>query len=333
MNDNFNNGRIFCTKCGAPNKAGYRFCVRCGAKLMVLDPKPEPEISNELPQTEPVRSEPVTFEPEPAAHEPEPIAFESEPKTEKFDTAAQTFGVFEEPTQQEEPVAFEPEPITFEPEPEEAPQTFTVFDEPAQQEEPAPQEEPAAFEPEPITFEPEPEEAPQTFGVFEEPAQPDEPVAIEPEPAVFESEPAETEPAVFESEPVETEPAVFETEPVESEPAPQTFGVFEEPAPQEEPVKAAGFARHGEGAFEKEPDRPDNGFARSGFTGATTPTAAAGAFATAVDAVKNNKQIDVSDAETVMSLLEQGESSALAQGLPDWDIVPPQVVVRRKRRV
>ena len=249
---------------------------------MVLDPKPEPEISNELPQTEPVRSEPVTFEPEPAAHEPEPaahepepIAFESEPKTEKFETASQTFGVFEEPTQQEEPVAFEPEPITFEPEPEpeEAPQTFSVFDESV------PQEEPAAFEPEPLTFEPEPE----------------------PEP--------------------------------EPEEAPQTFGVFEEPAPQEEPVKAAGFARHGEGAFEKEPDRPDNGFARSGFTGATTPTAAAGAFATAVDAVKNNKQIDVSDAETVMSLLEQGESSALAQGLPDWDIVPPQVVVRRKRRV
>ena len=106
MNDNFNNGRIFCTKCGAPNKAGYRFCVRCGAKIMVLASSPEPEISNELPQTEPVRSEPVTFEPEPAAHEPEPIAFESEPKTEKFDTAAQTFGVLEEPTQQEEPVAF-----------------------------------------------------------------------------------------------------------------------------------------------------------------------------------------------------------------------------------
>ncbi|MBR3153902.1 MAG: hypothetical protein IKF10_02745, partial [Lachnospiraceae bacterium] len=196
---------------------------------------------------------------------------------------------------QEEPAAFEPEPISFEPEPEpeEAPQTFGVFEEPTQQEEPAAQdepvsqEEPAAFEPEPITFEPEPEpeEAPQTFGVFEEPA-------------------------------------------------PQTFGAFEpETAPQEEPVRAMGFARHGEGAFEKEPDRPDNGFARSGFTGATTPTAAAGAFATAVDAVKNNKQIDVSDAETVMSLLEQGESSALAQGLPDWDIVPPQVVVRRKRRV
>ena len=243
MNDNFNNGRIFCTKCGAPNKAGYRFCVRCGAKLMVLDPKPEPEISNELPQTEPVRSEPVAFEPEPAAYEPEPVAFEPEPaayepepKTEKFETASRTCGVFEEPVPQEEPAAFEPEPITFEPEPE-------------------------------------PEEAPQTFGVFEE------------------------------------------------------------PAPQEEPVKAVGFARHGEGAFEKEPDRPDNGFARSGFTGATTPTAAAGAFATAVDAVKNNKQIDVSDAETVMSLLEQGESSALAQGLPDWDIVPPQVVVRRKHRV
>ena len=159
-------------------------------------------------------------------------------------------------------------------------------------------------------------------------------MAIEPEPAVFESEPAETEPAVFEAEPVESEPAPQTFGAFESEPAPQTFGAFEpEPATQEEPVKAAGFARHGEGAFEKEPDRPDNGFARSGFTGATTPTAAAGAFATAVDAVKNNKQIDVSDAETVMSLLEQGESSALAQGLPDWDIVPPQVVVRRKRRV
>ena len=52
-----------------------------------------------------------------------------------------------------------------------------------------------------------------------------------------------------------------------------------------------------------------------------------------MDAVKNNKQIDVSDAETVMSLLEQGESSALAKGLPEWDIVPPQVVVRRKHRV
>lgn len=286
MNDNFNNGRIFCTKCGTPNKAGYRFCVRCGAKLMVLDPKPEPEISNELPQTEPVRSEPVTSEPEPAAYEPEPVAFEPEPvayepepKTEKFETASQTFGVFEEPVPQEEPAAFKPEPITFEPEPE-------------------------------------PEEAPQTFGVFEEPAAQDEPVPQE-------------APAAF-----ETEPAVFEAEPVESEPAPQTFGAFEsEPAPQEEPVRAMGFARHGEGAFEKEPDRPDNGFARSGFTGATTPTAAAGAFATAVDAVKNNKQIDVSDAETVMSLLEQGESSALAQGLPDWDIVPPQVVVRRKHRV
>ena len=171
-----------------------------------------------------------------------------------------------------------------------------MFEEPTQQEEPAAQDEPVSQE---------------------------EPAAFEPEPLTFEPEP-EPEP-----EPEEA-PQTFG---VFEEPAPQTFGVFEEPAPQEEPVKAAGFARHGEGAFEKEPDRPDNGFARSGFTGATTPTAAAGAFATAVDAVKNNKQIDVSDAETVMSLLEQGESSALAQGLPDWDIVPPQVVVRRKRRV
>jgi hypothetical protein len=170
-----------------------------------------------------------------------------------------------------------------------------------------------------------------------EPAQVDlrlGPAQADPRPGQAQEEPAAQDEPVTQEEPAafEPEPITFEPEP-EPEEAPQTFGVFEEPAPQEEPVRAAGFARHGEGAFEKEPDRPDNSFARSGFTGATTPTAAAGAFATAVDAVKNNKQIDVSDAETVMSLLEQGESSALAQGLPDWDIVPPQVVVRRKHRV
>ena len=112
-----------------------------------------------------------------------------------------------------------------------------------------------------------------------------------------------------------------------------TFSAFEQTAPQEEPVKTAGSASNGQAAFESESKREFTGFARSGFTGAATPTAAAGAFATAVEAVKNDKQIDVSDAETVMSLLEQGESSALAKGLPAWDIVPPQVVVRRKHRV
>lgn len=240
MNDDFNNGKIFCTKCGAQNKVGYRFCVRCGAKLVVPVSRQEPEISQELPKTEPVRSESVKFEPEPAAFEQEPV--KTEPVTQKF-------GVFEETAPQEQPVA--------------------------------------------------------------------------PEPAAFE----------LESMTPEQEPITFEPEPVEQESAPQTFSAFEQTPPQEKPVMEAGFAGNDQAVFEAEPKREFSGFARSGFTGATTPTAAAGAFATAVDAVKNNKQIDVSDAETVMSLLEQGESSALTQGLPDWDIVPPQVVVRRKRRV
>ena len=146
--------------------------------------------------------------------------------------------------------------------------------------------------------------SPTTFGAFEQAAPVAEPVK---------------------AEPVEPEPEMPGLQP--------TFSAFEQTAPQEETVKTAGFAGNVQAAFEAEPKREFTGFARSGFTGATTPTAAAGAFATAVDAVKNNKQIDVSDAETVMSLLEQGESSALAKGLPEWDIVPPQVVVRRKHRV
>lgn len=156
-----------------------------------------------------------------------------------------------------------------------------------------------------------------------------EPVKAEPQPtfSVFEQAAPVEEPAAARPEPI-----AFEPEPVNAEPQP-TFSAFEQTAPQEEPVKTAGFASNGQAAFEAESKREFTGFARSGFAGATTPTAAAGAFATAVEAVKNNRQIDVSDAETVMSLLEQGESSALAKGLPAWDIVPPQVVVRRKHRV
>ena len=220
MNDTFNNGRIFCTKCGTANKAGYRFCVKCGEKLVVLASKPEPEISQELPKTEPVRSETVNPEPQP------------------------TFSAFEQsaPTVKPEPAVFDPEPVKAEPQP--------IFD---------------AFE--------------------------------------------QASPAAKPAEPSPVEPSAFEPEPAKAEPQPTL------------------------GAFEPEPESDYTGFARSGFTGATTPTAAAGAFATAVDAVRNNKQIDVSDAETVMSLLEPGESSALAEGLPAWDIVPPQVVVRRKHRL
>ena len=204
------------------------------------------------------------------------------------------------------------EPVKAEPQP--APTTFSAF------EQASPVAEPVAAWPEPEMPELQP-----TFSTFEQAAPVEEPVMVEPEPEMPELQPTF---GVFEQaapveEPVKAEP----------EPAPPTFSAFEQTAPQEETVKTAGFAGNGQAAFEAEPKREFTGFARSGFTGATTPTAAAGAFATAVDAVKNNKQIDVNDAETVMSLLEQGESSALAKGLPAWDIVPPQVVVRRKHRV
>ena len=211
------------------------------------------------------------------------------------------------------------EPVKVEPQP--APPTFSAF------EQTAPVEEPVMVEPEPEMPGLQP-----SFGTFEQSAPAAEPVkveTVEPEPEMPNLQP--TFSAFEQSAPVE--------EPVKVEPEPEmpglqpTFSAFEQTAPQEETVKTAGSAGNDRAAFEAEPKRDYSGFARSGFAGATTPTAAAGAFATAVDAVKNNKQIDVSDAETVMSLLEQGESSALAKGLPAWDIVPPQVVVRRKHRL
>ena len=187
---------------------------------------------------------------------------------------------------------------------------------------------------EPVKVESQPE--PPTFSAFEQTAPAEEPVKVEPEPEMPNLQPTFSafEQSAPVEEPLQVEPELmaFEPEPVNAEPQP-TFSAFEQTAPQEETVKTAGFAGNVQAAFEAEPKREFTGFARSGFTGATTTTAAAGAFATAVDAVKNNKQIDVSDAETVMSLLEQGESSALAKGLPAWDIVPPQVVVRRKHRL
>jgi len=202
---------------------------------------------------------------------------------------------------------------------------------------------------EPVKAEPEMSELRPTFSAFEQTTSVEEPVKVEPEPEMSEIQPSFSafeqaapveEPVKAEPEPAQTAFSAFEQavpveEPVkaEPEPAPPTFSAFEQTAPQEETVKTAGFAGNGQAAFEAEPKREFTGFARSGFSGATTPTAAAGAFATAVEAVKNSKQIDGSDAETVMSLLEQGETSALAKGLPDWDIVPPQVVVRRKHRV
>ena len=296
MDINYNSGRIFCTKCGTANKAGYRFCVKCGTKLMTPVARPQPEAVQELPKAEPVK---VESQPEPP-----------------------TFSAFEQTAPAEEPVKVEP----VEPEPEmpNSQPTFSAF------EQSAPVAEPVKVEP----VEPELEmpNLQPTFSVFEQSAPAAEPVkveTVEPEPEMPNLQP--TFSAFEQSVPVE--------EPVKVEPEPEmpnlqpTFSAFEQTAPQEETVKTAGFAGNVQAAFEAEPKREFTSFARSGFTGATTTTAAAGAFATAVDAVKNNKQIDVSDAETVMSLLEQGESSALAEGLPAWDIVPPQVVVRRKHRL
>ena len=279
MDMNFNSGKVFCTKCGAANKAGYRFCVKCGTKLVTFVPKPQVEDEPDIPKVEPAKTEPQPEQP--------------------------TFSVFDEAAPVEEPVKARLEPIESELQP-----TFSAFEEAASA------VEPVKAEPEPV----EPELQP-TLSAFEETAPAVEPVKAEPEP----------EQPTFSA----FEQAAPAEEPVKAEPQPEqpTFSAFEETSPQEESAKAAGFAWTNHAAFEAESTSEYTGFARSGFTGATTTTAAAGAFATAVEAVKNNKQIDVSDAETVMSLLEQGESSALAKGLPAWDIVPPQVVVRRKHRV
>ena len=297
MDINYNSGRIFCTKCGTANKAGYRFCVKCGTKLMTPVARPQPEAVQELPKAEPVK---VESQPEPP-----------------------TFSAFEQTAHVEEPVMVEPEPEMPGLQP-----SFGTF------EQTAPVEEPVMIEPEPEMPGLQP-----SFGTFEQSAPAAEPVkaeTVEPEPEMPNLQPTFSafEQSAPVEEPLQVEPELmaFEPEPVNAEPQP-TFSAFEQTAPQEETVKTAGFAGNVQAAFEAEPQREFTGFARSGFSGATTTTAAAGAFATAVDAVKNNKQIDVSDAETVMSLLEQGESSALAKGLPAWDIVPPQVVVRRKYRL
>ena len=237
MDNTFNNGKIYCTKCGAANKAGYRFCVKCGTKLMTPAARTQAEDVQDIPKVEPVK-----VEPQPEIHDIQP-----------------TFDAFEDAAPEEEPAKAEAEPERH------------------------------ALQP--------------MFDAFKQAAPAEEPVKAEAEP----------------------EPEMHELQP--------TFSAFEQAASKEEPVRTEELAGNGQAAFEAEPKRDYTGFARSGFAGTATATAAAGAFATAVDAVKNKKQIDVSDAETVMSLLDQGEPSALAKGLPAWDIVPPQVMVRRKHRV
>ena len=129
--------------------------------------------------------------------------------------------------------------------------------------------------------------------------------------------------------------------PVEEPAVTPSFSTFEQPKPVEEPTVMPSFS-----AF-KQPDVPEkpskenplkniqpmeSGFARYDFSGTTTSTASVGTFATTFNAVKEEK-MDVGDAQKILSLLDEKEKSALAEGLPEWDIVPPQVVVRRKHRV
>lgn len=45
-------------------------------------------------------------------------------------------------------------------------------------------------------------------------------------------------------------------------------------------------------------------------------------------------QSDTRAREDIKTVVQpKDEESVFAAGLPDWDIIPPQVVVRRKRRV
>ena len=89
----------------------------------------------------------------------------------------------------------------------------------------------------------------------------------------------------------------------------------------------SGVVEFANGAGEK-----DNG--RSLLSGNATPTSKIGAFASMVDVMQNgNDKIREEVVNSAVSLLGENESSALADGLPDWDIIPPQIVVRRKRRI
>ena len=189
-----------------------------------------------------------------------------------------------------------------------------------------------SFEPEAPAAEPA---KPSGFGTFE-PATP----AAEPsKPSAFET----FEPAAPAAEP--SKPSAFETFEPARPAAEQTFNSSGNAESGSESLKSASFSAFGSepSGFERTAkEQPkggetntgllSEGFAKSGFN-RTPVTASVGAFATAVNAVKEDKKIDISDAQTVMSLLDSKEHSALAEGLPEWDIVPPQVVVRRKHRL
>ena len=50
MDMNFNSDKVYCTKCGTANKAGYRFCVKCGTKLMTPVARSQAEEVQDIPQ-------------------------------------------------------------------------------------------------------------------------------------------------------------------------------------------------------------------------------------------------------------------------------------------
>ena len=207
-----------------------------------------------------------------------------------------------------------------------------------------------SFEPEAPAAEPA---KPSGFGTFEpatpaaEPSKPSAFETFEPEaPAAEPSKPSgfgTFEPAAPAAEP--SKPSAFETFEPARPAAEQTFNSSGNAESGSESLKSASFSAFGSepSGFERTAkEQPkggetntgllSEGFAKSGFN-RTPVTASVGAFATAVNAVKEDKKIDISDAQTVMSLLDSKEHSALAEGLPEWDIVPPQVVVRRKHRL
>ncbi len=201
-----------------------------------------------------------------------------------------------------------------------------------------PVEEPAVT-PSFSTFEqPKPVEEPAatpSFSTFEQPKSVEEPAEMSSS-SIFEQPKPVEEPAEMSSFSTFEQP-----KPVEEPAVMPSFSAFEQPKPVEEPAVMPSFSAFNQPDVPEKPTKENpfknnqsmaSGFARYDFSGTTTSTASVGTFATTFNAVKEEK-MDVGDAQKILSLLDEKEKSALAEGLPEWDIVPPQVVVRRKHRI
>lgn len=115
----------------------------------------------------------------------------------------------------------------------------------------------------------------------------------------------------------ETKPATPAFAPVaETKPAVPAFAPAAEPKPA-----APAFAP----AAETKPVAPV-------FAPATEPKPAAPAFTPAVKEEKAAEVKPVFNFVAADTVIEDEAPSAFAEGLPDWDMVPPQVAVRRKHR-